>query len=506
VALMFGSAVVVGCNDESGVVGPNVPATQPSAFAAGDNRVGQGRPGDIIPDEYIVVFRDDATDVPSLAKQMAAQNGASLRFTYTAALRGFAAHMSAHAAQAIQRNPRVAQVEPDRVVTLDATQQYPPSWGLDRIDQRSRPYDHTYNYMATGAGVNLYIIDSGIRASHSEFGGRVTSAFSAISDGRGTGDCNGHGTHVAGTVGGRTMGVAKGVQLHAVRVIDCSGSGSASGAIAGIDWVTKNRVLPAVANTSLAAIGSSSLNTAVQNSINAGVVYTASAGNSATDACNQSPANLPAAVTVAASSAGDLQAGFSNYGRCVDVYAPGVGISSAWFTSDTATFSLNGTSMAAPHVAGVAALYLETNPGATPAAVTQAILDNATQGHMGSLGTGSPNRLLYSRFDGATMAPTPTPAPAPTPVPVVDQPPTAAFTTSCPKAACTFDASASSDDKGVVTYTWSFGDGSSTASANGGARMSYVYQAKGSYVVTLVVTDSSGQAAETRRTVTIKRL
>ncbi|HEX8908325.1 MAG TPA: S8 family serine peptidase, partial [Anaeromyxobacteraceae bacterium] len=254
---------------------------------------------------------------------------------------------------------------------------------------------------ADGAGVNAYVIDTGLRATHVQFGGRAAGAFTAVSDGNGTDDCNGHGTHVAGTLGGATSGVAKGVRLWAVRVLDCNGDGSTSAVISGVDWVTSDHLSPAVANLSLGGGASAALDQAVQGAIGAGVTFVVAAGNGTVDACSESPARLPAALTVGASDASDGQASFSNFGPCLDLYAPGVDVTSAWSTSDTATRTLSGTSMATPHVAGAAALFLSANASATPAEVASALTSNATPGKLTSLGAGSPDLLLYQGFAGA---------------------------------------------------------------------------------------------------------
>jgi subtilisin family serine protease len=274
------------------------------------------------------------------------------------------------------------------------TQSNPP-WGLDRIDQRNRPLSGTYSYTSTGAGVNAYIIDTGIRRSHTQFGGRAFTGFDAVTSGGSANDCNGHGTHVAGTVGGSTYGVAKSVRLYAVRVLSCSGSGSTSGVIAGVNWVTSNHVKPAVANMSLGGGISTALDTAVRNSIAAGVTYAIAAGNSNTNASNSSPARVGEAITVGSSTSTDARSSFSNYGSVVDVFAPGSSILSAWYTSNTATRTLSGTSMAAPHVAGVAARILQGSPGSSPAAVQSTIVSTATTGRLTGLPTGTANRLLF---------------------------------------------------------------------------------------------------------------
>jgi subtilisin family serine protease len=275
------------------------------------------------------------------------------------------------------------------------TQNNPPSYGLDRIGQRDLPLNAAYGYTTTGAGVNAYIIDTGIRRTHTEFGGRAFAGFDAINDGRNTNDCNGHGTHVAGTVGGSSVGVAKGVRLFAVRVLSCSGSGSTSGVIAGIDWVTANHVKPAVANMSLGGGPSAALDNAVRNSIAAGVTYVIAAGNSNIDASNASPARVGEAITVGSSTRTDARSSFSNFGSVVDIFAPGSAIVSAFFTSDTALATLSGTSMAAPHVAGVAARYLQSAPAASPAQVRNEIVNNATTNRLSGIPSGTANRLLF---------------------------------------------------------------------------------------------------------------
>lgn len=268
------------------------------------------------------------------------------------------------------------------------------TWGLDRIDQRKRPLNGSYTYNTTASSVTAYIIDTGILSGHQEFSGRVTGGVTAINDGRGSSDCNGHGTHVAGTVGGRTYGVAKGVKLFAVRVLDCAGSGSNSGVIAGVDWVTYNHTKPAVANMSLGGGASQALDDAVRNSIGAGVTYAVAAGNENQNACNVSPARVSSALTVGATTRTDSRASFSNYGSCVDLFAPGQDITSAWYSSSSSTRTISGTSMASPHVAGAAALYLQSNQGASPSTVASNLNSTATTGVV--TGTnGSPNRLLY---------------------------------------------------------------------------------------------------------------
>jgi subtilisin family serine protease len=355
-----------------------------------------------IENQYIVVLDDavvgekgDYSIAPYIAAEMAANYKGKIKHVYKYALNGFAVEMSEAEAEALSLDFRVKFVEEDGVVTADATQTNPP-WGLDRIDQRNRPLNGTYVYNWTGSGVRVYIIDTGIRTSHTQFGGRASNVFDAFG-GNGA-DCNGHGTHVAGTVGGSTYGVAKSALLRGVRVLNCSGSGSNSGVIAGVDWVRQNHIAPAVANMSLGGGISTALDTAVNNLHNANVTIAVAAGNSNTNACNSSPARAANAITVGSTTSTDARSSFSNFGTCLDIFAPGSSILSAWFTSNTATATLSGTSMASPHVAGVAALYKQANPSASSTTIRNAIVNNATTNVVTNAGTGSPNRLLYSLF------------------------------------------------------------------------------------------------------------
>ncbi|WP_349926596.1 S8 family serine peptidase [Acinetobacter sp. A1-4-2] len=363
-----------------------------------------------IKNQYIVVLQT-GSDLPAQsAAAIAKQHGGQVLFTYNRAIRGFAVRIPEQATSAfltaMQKNPQVSYVEEDTLMQANTITQSNPVWGLDRIDQHNLPLSKSFSYNKTGSAVNAYIVDTGILASHQEFNGRVQTGYSAIADNNGTNDCNGHGTHVAGTVGGSTYGIAKNVGLVPVRVLDCAGSGAMSGVIAGLDWIIQNGRKPAVVNMSLGGSAYSTLDTAIDNLFNNGYVPVVAAGNANTDACTSSPARAGKAITVAATDSTDTRASYSNYGSCVDLFAPGSQITSAWIGSNSSAATASGTSMASPHVAGVVATMLENNSTATPQSITDQLLNQSTinliQNPMGS-----PNRLLYNLIDTQTITPVP---------------------------------------------------------------------------------------------------
>jgi subtilisin family serine protease len=372
-------------------------ASLPAHAAPAEGKVLAADSPTAIKDSYIVTLKSGSTGLKASStagKNLVKKYGGKVERTFGTVLNGYEAELSADEAKRLAADPNVAYVEQNQRVSLNGTQSSPP-WGLDRIDQPSLPLSKSYTYPDdAGSGVNVYVIDTGVRITHNDLAGRAVNGYDAVDNDNVAQDGNGHGTHVATTIAGTDYGVAKKARIVAVRVLNNSGSGTTAGVIAGINWVTNNHVKPAVANMSLGGSASTSLDNAVANSIAAGVTYAVAAGNSSANASNYSPARVPAAITVGATTSTDARASYSNYGSVLDIFAPGSSITAGYHTSNTATATLSGTSMASPHVAGAAAIYLANHPSATPAAVASALINGAVTGKVSSPGSGSPNRLL----------------------------------------------------------------------------------------------------------------
>ncbi|RNF82354.1 S8 family serine peptidase [Montanilutibacter psychrotolerans] len=460
--------------------------------------------------EYIVVLKKEAASltgevslmggvrrspVATIAQQMARSHNGRLLRTYKKALRGFVVKADDKALARLLADNRVAYVQENGIVQLFDTQAN-AVWSLDRIDQRDLPLSGSYTYDTTAAGVHAYVIDTGIRADHTEFTGRLGAGFTSELDGRGTEDCQGHGTHVAGTVGGTRWGVAKGVTVHPVRVFGCGRTTTGDKILAGIDWVTENHVKPAVVNMSLGGPADQAEDDAVQAMIDSGVITVIAAGNNNGDACLNSPARLPAAITVGATMSNDrrpdtadwgaLPAQGSNYGACLDIFAPGDNITSASRTGSQASTSMSGTSMAAPAVAGAAALYLAVHPLATQAEVAQALINSSTPNKVTNQGVGSPNRLLYSIFAGGGNPPG-------------NVAPVANFSSSVNGLVVQFTDSSTDSDGNIASHLWTFGDGTTSAAPS----PKKTYTAAGTYTVTLKVTDDDGATHTKTASVTV---
>ena len=468
---------VVACQDSTSPAPATVPMPDRvnAARAAGQN-------------DYIVTFRDDEADPGGQANGLVKAHGGSLRHVYRYALKGFSvANLPDAAVAALQRNPHVARIERDGIVTVDGTEAPTPSWGLDRIDQRNVPLDNSYTYPNDGTGVTAYIIDTGINSASSDFTGRLGTGADFV-DNNPPDDCHGHGTHVAGTVGGTKYGVAKKVTIVAVRVLNCQGNGSDADVIAGIDWVTGQHQPGqlAVANMSLGGDFLQSLNDAVQRATNDGIVFAVAAGNSTANACNYSPSSAGSAITVGATTSSNGLAFYSNFGSCVDILAPGSSITSDWIGSATATNTISGTSMASPHVAGAAALYLAANPGATVTDVTNALVTNATLSAISGVPAGTPNKLLYVGFMGGGGGGGGGEGSAPV----------AVLSKSCNGFTCTFTSkSTGTIDSYLWTFTRSLGQ-TTTQTGSGAYQITYKPRETGS--VTLQVSNGSGSTTATQ--------
>lgn len=456
-------------------------ASAAAAAPAMGSVLGTGEEG-ALKDRYIVVLKDGST---TTSDALAGKVGGSVSTRFSSTVKGFSGTMSATAARRLAADPAVKYVEQDRVVKVEATTQTGATWGLDRIDQQALPLNGSYTY-GPASNVTAYIIDTGVRTSHSEFGGRARSGYDFVDKDADATDCQGHGTHVAGTVGGATYGVAKDVKLVGVRVLDCQGSGSYSQIIAGVDWVTKNAVKPAVANMSLGGSAGSTLDEAVKKSIASGVTYAVAGGNDSANSCTKSPARLPEAITVGATDSKDARASFSNFGSCLDIFAPGVNILSSANSSNTGTTKMSGTSMATPHVTGAAALYLAGHPTATPAQVRDALVNGAVGGVVTGAGSGSPNKLLNT----TALIPAPTTPTTPT-TPPTTTPPTTPPTTPVACAAVSNGTDVYIADRAVVTSKVTVANCAGTAAKASTVKVSVRHADRGDLRVDLIAPDGT---------------
>jgi subtilisin family serine protease len=488
---------------QADLAAPHASSSQPLVAPAGAAHaaapLAAARSAQAIPGQYIVVFRPGSGRPAGAAGLMVAAENGGLRHVYSLALDGFAASLSESAARRIARHPHVLAVVPDvRVARAAGGTQVAAPWGLDRLDQRALPLGGAFAYATDGAGVTVYIVDTGINAGHVEYTGRVAPGFDAITAGGSANDCHGHGTHVAGTVGGTKYGVAKGARLVGVRVLDCSGNGTSSSVIAGLDWILKQKAanpsLRAVANMSLAGGVSPELDNAVAALVAGGVTTVVAAGNSAVDACTSSPARAPAAVTVGATDASDRFASFSNHGACVDLEAPGVGVTSAYVGSATAAATMSGTSMAAPHAAGAAALYVGANPAATPAQVASALTANATVNAVVGAPVNTANRLLYVGFLGAAP-------PNAAPTATISAPNAAAVFAQ--GASVTFAGAGSDPETGALSGASLVWTSSLQGRIGTGASFATTALVAGTHGITLTARDPQGATGTATRTLTV---
>jgi len=440
---------------------------------------------DVVPGHYIVVMKAGAPSSEAVVQRHALSSLLKMDQKFTTVMHGFSAAVSEEDVASLRNDPDVESVEPDRYVHQLSTETG-MGWALDRLDQHSMPLNNSFAYGATGYGVNIYVVDGGIRYTHVEFGGRAKFAYDAFG-GNGS-DCNGHGTGVAGAAAGSVHGVAKSATIWSVKVFPCSGSTTLSTILAGVDWVTANHRSPAIANLSLGAAAAPILDSAVARSIRSGVTYVTAAGNNGGDACAMSPGKLSTVINVGATGSTDARASWSNYGSCVSMFAPGVSVSSPDYYSDVAVSSWNGTSLAAPLVSGAAALYLQNHPTASPATVRAAILGNTTTGTVTNL-SGSASRLLYTAWIGSSTTAVSSPtlsAPVPSTIAAVNG---VGVSYKCVSKVCTFDASASQPTGGVTGYYWSFGDGTTAT----GRKVTHTYASTSSYTWHVSIATGSGK-------------
>lgn len=432
------------------------------------------------PGRTMIVTLRPGVDASSVARD----HGVQVDYRYATVLNGFAGLISDAARAGLLRDSRVVRLDLDQDFSVEAGgAESNATWGLDRVDQRDNVLDHMYQYNTTGKGVTAYIIDTGVRYTHNDFGGRARFGYDAFG-GDGS-DCQGHGTHVAGTVGGRIYGVAKDVDLVSVRVLNCYGAGTTATILAGLDWIAGHATLPAVGNMSLGGGADSLVDAAVQKVIAAGVSMAVAAGNSAGDACNYSPARVPEAMTIGATNLLDESASWSNWGDCVDWFAPGVSITSDAYGSDDATATKSGTSMASPHTAGAAALILEADPTATPLQVSSTLASWTTKGIV-TKAISVHNDLLYTLGTAGGGSPT-------------NSPPHASFTVACWGLSCTFSDQSSDADGSIASWAWTFGDGATSTEQN----PTYIYASSGTFTVTLGVLDNAGASGATSQSVSV---